>query len=302
MARPLSSQKGFRRWATRPSRWGRTERAGRHADAPLRSRCWRTASSASPSIRPRGRSAVCVISSAISNSSTRRLPIVFNEYLYERFETSDWNKPTVWHRVEKATLRPSLGPVAQVMQVTARPVGVESLTQTVVLYEKPASDRLHAGSGQEPVGPSRCSEQRRPAWQGVALSGLAAGDSGSAGATRTNPVACPSRREICSTGPIRHSTRCGTSPMSPTAASASLSRQPTVRWFNTIARARPRSREATEGQFEKTKAPITTGRLYLYLMDNMFDVNVRWDQPGAGAFRLHAAEPTTAIGRQGKGR
>ena len=39
-----------------------------------------------------------------------------------------------------------------------------------------------------------------------------------------------------------------------------------------------------ESKFEKTKTPITTGRLYLYLMNNMFDVNVRWDQPGPAHF------------------
>ena len=37
-------------------------------------------------------------------------PHRFNEYLYERFETSDWNKPTTWHRVMPAKLKASSWP------------------------------------------------------------------------------------------------------------------------------------------------------------------------------------------------
>jgi hypothetical protein len=59
----------------------------------------------------------------------------------------------------------------------------------------------------------------------------------------------------------------------------------------------PRScpiRSGQEDRFEKTKTPIATSRVYLYLMNNMFDVNVRWDQPGAVRFtyalRSHAGD------------
>ena len=63
-------------------------------------------------------------------------PHRFNEYLYERFETRDWNVPAAWHRVSAAALEASSGPVAETMQVRARAVGVESLVQTVILYRE----------------------------------------------------------------------------------------------------------------------------------------------------------------------
>ena len=50
----------------------------------------------------------------------------------------------------------------------------------------------------------------------------------------------------------------------------------------------PRScpiRSGGEDLFERTKTPPATSRMYLYLMNNMFDVNVRWDQPGPVQFR-----------------
>ena len=95
-------------------------------------------------------------------------PHRFNEYLYERFETSDWKAPTTWHRVRAATLNASAGPVAQVMRVMARPVGVESLTQTVILYadlpridftldlvKSPSGRRRRAAQQRSPRGRNR---------------------------------------------------------------------------------------------------------------------------------------------------
>ena len=66
---------------------------------------------------------------------------------------------------------------------------------------------------------------------------------------------------------------------------------------------RPRSTPIGGGQeedrFEKTKTPITTGRMYLYLMDNMFDVNIRWDQAGPAHF-AYSLRSHDGDWRQGK--
>ena len=97
-------------------------------------RRWKTASSAWPSIPRPARSRSIRDKQRNLELVDQAAPHRFNEYLYERFETSDWKAPTTWHRVRAATLNASAGPVAQVMRVMARPVGVDSLTQTVILY------------------------------------------------------------------------------------------------------------------------------------------------------------------------
>ena len=61
-------------------------------------------------------------------------PQRFNEYLYERYEAADPAVPSKWYRVASASLKASRGPVASLMTVKGSAVGVESLQQTVVLY------------------------------------------------------------------------------------------------------------------------------------------------------------------------
>ena len=42
----------------------------------------------------------------------------------------------------------------------------------------------------------------------------------------------------------------------------------------------PGSLQGGQHLVEQSRTPPATSRMYLYLMNNMFDVNVRWDQPG----------------------
>lgn len=225
-------------------------------------------------------------------------PHRFNEYLYERFETSDWKGPTKWHRVRAATVKASRGPVAQVMQVTARPVGVESLTQTVILYHDLPRidftlDLVKSPSGRRDARPN--SDPRGKESLYVAL-----------------PLAIPKPQ-------VRHELPgCVSEPVKDLFDGANTAFY-AVRHFTDISNARfgvtvsatdsslvqydrPRSTpigSGGESLFEKAKTPIATGRLYLYLMNNMFDVNVRWDQSGPAHF-AYSLRSHDGDWRQGK--
>jgi hypothetical protein len=62
-------------------------------------------------------------------------PHKFNEYLYERYETSDIKAGSKWYRAEKAEMRGSVGPVSARMTVRPSAVGASDIEQTVTLYD-----------------------------------------------------------------------------------------------------------------------------------------------------------------------
>jgi hypothetical protein len=210
-------------------------------------------------------------------------PHRFNEYLYERFETSDWNGPTTWHRVKSAKLKAFSGPVAQIMQVTAAPVGVESMSQTVILYaDLPRIDFLldmvKSPSGRIDKRPNTDPRGKESLY--IAL-----------------PLAIPDfqvRHELpgCVSEPVKDLFDGANTAFYAVQHFSDISN---ARFGVTVSAAdssliqydRPRSSplgSGGESLFEKIKTPIATSRMYLYLMDNMFDVNVRWDQAGPARF------------------
>ncbi len=225
-------------------------------------------------------------------------PHHFNEYLYERFETSDWKGPTAWHRVQTATLKVTSGPVAQVMRVSAHPVGVEGLTQTVVLYHDLPRidfvlDLIKAPSGRRDTQPNTDPRGKEAVY--VAL-----------------PLAVPGPR-------VRHELPgCVSEPVKDLFDGANTAFY-AVQHFSDVSGARygvtvsatdsalvqydrPRSTPLGSGgedKFEKDRTPIVSSRMYLYLMNNMFDVNVRWDQPGPARF-AYALRSHDGDWRQGK--
>jgi hypothetical protein len=212
-------------------------------------------------------------------------PYRFNEYLYERFESHDWNVPPVWHRPTAAQLRVHRGPVADVMTITARATGTERLQQTIILYKDARLKRidfaLHldkSPSGRRDTIPSSDPFGKESVY--VAL-----------------PLAVPEHQ-------FRHELPgCVAEPVADVFAGACTAYY-AVRHFADVSNRRfgvtvsapdsslieydhPRScpiRAGGEAQFEQTRTPPATSRMYLYLMNNMFDVNVRWDQPGPVQF------------------
>lgn len=228
----------------------------------------------------------------------QKSPHRFNEYLYERFETHDWKQPAAWHRVETARLQASSGPVADVMQVTAKATGAKKIVQTVLVYHdlkridfvldlvKAPSGRRDNMTSDDPFGKESVY---------LAL-----------------PFAVPDHQ-------IRHELPgCVSQPVQDLFDGACTAFY-AVRHFSDISNPRygvtvsaaesslieydhPRScpqqsadnTPRTRGRFEHAKTPIATSRMYLYLMNNMFDVNIRWDQPGPVRFtyalRSHAGD------------
>ena len=215
--------------------------------------------------------------------STRRLPIASTNTSTSGLKPINWNAPTTWHRVKVATLKAASGPVAQVMQVSARAVGVESLTQTVILYADLPRIDFALDLMKSPSGRRDLQSNSEPRWKESLYVAL--------------PLAIPHPQ-------VRHELPgCVSDPMKDLFDGANTALY-AVQHFSDISNAhygvtvsapdsamfeydRPRSVPICGGQedmFETTRTPITTGRMYLYLMDNMFDVNIRWDQAGPAHF------------------
>lgn len=213
-------------------------------------------------------------------------PHRFNEYLYERFDSHDWNVPPTWYRPSDARLALRRGPVADVMTVTSRAQGVERLEQTVVLYHDPGVQRIDFATClvKSPSG-------RRD--------NISAGDPfGKESVYLALPLAVPDHQ-------FHHELPgCVAQPIADLFEGACTAYY-AVRHFSDVSNNQfgvtvsapdsslfeydhPRScpiRAGGEAQFEQARTVPATSRMYLYLMNNMFDVNVRWDQPGPVAFR-----------------
>ena len=220
-------------------------------------------------------------------------PYGFNEYLYERIETSNWDAPHAWHRVSQATLQASQGPVANTMTIKATAVGVESLTQTVLLYHDVRRIDFVLDLIKSPSGRRNTHTNSDPMNKESVYISL--------------PLAVPDPQ-------IRHALPgCVAAPVTDLFEGACTAFY-AVRHFSdasgkdfgvTVSApdsslfeyGHPRScpiRSGGEALFERDRTPPANSHMYLYLMNNMFDVNVRWDQPGPVQFcyslRSHAED------------
>jgi hypothetical protein len=218
-------------------------------------------------------------------------PHKFNEYLYERFETPDITTPSKWHRVQSAKLETTRGPVAAVMTIQATAVGADDLRQTVVLYHGPKRIDFRLELVKSPSGRN----DRMPNSSALNKESLFV----------AMPFAVPAfqfRHELpgCVAEPVKD--------LFGGACTAFYA----VRHFSDVSNSRfgvtvspidsslveydhPRSCPllgGREGEFERLMEYPKTSRMYLYLLNNMFDVNVRWDQRGPMSFgyslRSHA--------------
>ena len=218
-------------------------------------------------------------------------PHQFNEYLYERFERPGSPATSVWYRVESAKLAAVTGPVADVMTVQAAPKGVESLTQTVTLYRDLKRidfglDIIKSPSGRK----SRMSNAEIVNKESVYVA---------------LPFAVPDFR-------FKHELPGGVAEPIRDQFDGSCTAYYAVRHFSDVSNDRfgitvspvesslveygyPRScliPGGHESEFEREMRYPGNSRMYLYLLDNMFDVNIRWDQAGpmhfSWALRSHA--------------
>jgi chitodextrinase len=205
-------------------------------------------------------------------------PQKFNEYLYERYE-SPQARTSKWYRVQSAQMSAATGPVASLMTIKASAVGADQITQTVMLYHDLKRidfvlDLVKAPSGRTcrisnasvlnkesvyvalPFGipefrfhhelPGAVVEPIRDQFNGSCTAYYAARHFADVANDRFGvTVSCPD---------------------------SSL-----------VEYGHPRScliPGGLESQFERVMEYPANSRIYLYLMDNMFDVNIRWDQQG----------------------
>ncbi len=220
-------------------------------------------------------------------------PQQFNEYLYERYEKSASQVTSVWYRVESAKLAVAVGPVADLMTVTAKAKGVESLSQTIVLYH----DLKRIDFGLDLI--------KSPSGRNSRMS---AGDLVNKESVYVAlPLAVP---DCC----FKHELPGGVAEPIRDQYDGSCTAFYAVRHFSDVSNERfgvtvspvesslveygyPRACPVTgghEGKFERTMQYPASSRIYLYLLNNMFDVNIRWDQPGplhfSWSLRSHAGD------------
>ena len=217
-------------------------------------------------------------------------PHKFNEYLYERYESSQ-ARTSKWYRVQSAQMSAVSGPVASVMTIKASAVGADQMTQTVTLYHDLqridfALDLVKAPSGRTCRIPNASVLDKESVY--VAL-----------------PFGIPEFR-------FHHELPGAVAEPIRDQFNGSCTAYYAARHFADVANDRfgvtvscpdsalfeyghPRScliPGGLESQFERVMEYPANSRMYLYLMDNMFDVNIRWDQQGPVRFtwsiRSHA--------------
>jgi hypothetical protein len=206
-------------------------------------------------------------------------PHQFNEYLYERIEKSGPSSASVWYRTQSAQLSATSGPVADLMTVTSAPQGVDSLTQTILLYHNLKRidfgiDMIKSPSGRKSRMSNMNLVDKESAY--VAL-----------------PLAVPDLH-------FKHELPGGVAEPIRDQFDGSCTAFYAVEHFSDVSNDRfgvttspvesslveygyPRSCPLVGGQehlFERVMRYPSTSRIYLYLLNNMFDVNIRWDQPG----------------------
>ncbi len=209
-------------------------------------------------------------------------PYKFNEYLYERYE-SPQARTSKWYRVQSAQMSVTSGPVADVLSIQASAVGADKITQTVLLYHDLkridfALDLVKSPSGRTCRMPNASVLNKESVY--VAL-----------------PFAVPDFR-------FHHELPGAVAEPIRDQFEGSCTAYYAARHFADVANDRfgvtvscpdaslfeyghPRScliPGGQESQFERVMQYPANSRMYLYLMDNMFDVNIRWDQQGPARF------------------
>ena len=209
-------------------------------------------------------------------------PQKFNEYLYERYE-SPQARTSKWYRVQSAQMSGATGPVASLITIKASAVGADQITQTVILYHDLKRidfvlDLLKSPSGRTCRIPNASVLNKESVY--VAL-----------------PFGIPEFR-------FHHELPGAVAEPIRDQFNGSCTAYYAVRHFADVANDRfgvtvscpdsslfeyghPRScliPGGLESQFERVMEYPANSRMYLYLMDNMFDVNIRWDQQGPVRF------------------
>lgn len=211
-------------------------------------------------------------------------PQRFNEYLYERFESPEPEKPSIWYRVKSASLMATHGPVASVMTVKASAVGVESLQQTVTLYNvlKRIDFNLDLVKSPSGVTGSNYYDRGFKNKESVYVAMPFAIRDFTINHELPGAVVEPIRQQFLGSTTayyaVRHFTDISNSRYGVTVSSPDVAM---------MEYGYPRSNPLLPGKedlFEMKMEYPASSRLYLYLLDNMFSVNIRLDQRGPISF------------------
>jgi hypothetical protein len=208
-------------------------------------------------------------------------PHLLGEYLYERFESPRFEDGTRWHRVESAKVSVERGPVADVAVVEGKAAGVEGLRETIVLWRDLkridfALDLVKSPSGRDWRSRGAAGKESVYAALPFAVPGFRAHHE-LPGAV-VEPIRDQFEGSCTAYHAARHFADVSSDRFGVTVASPEAS---------LVEYGRPRScpiPPGREGDFEMKMEYPATSRIYLYLMDNMFDVNIRWDQRGPARF------------------
>lgn len=216
-------------------------------------------------------------------------PHKFNEYLYERFETPDAKVPSKWYRVESAKLEASAGPVAARMTVHASAVGADKIQQSVILYNDLKRidfvlDLVKSRSGRGSRDTEGDVHNKESVYVALPLKVPDFSFHHEVPGCVEQPVKDLFDGACTAFYAVRHFSDVSNSHYGVTvsAPESSLfeydhprsSANPILRW----------SQGHTADYFEMQRTPPASSRMYLYLMNNMFDTNIPLSQPGPVRF------------------
>ena len=226
-------------------------------------------------------------------------PHKFNEYLYERYETPDVKNPSKWYRVQSATLNGSAGPVSAKMTVRASAVGAEKIERSVILYNGLKRidfvlDLVKSPSGRD--GRDREGDVRHKESVYVALPFEIADFKfhHEVPGCVEEPVKDLFQGACTAYYSVRHFSDVSNQSYGVTVSAPESS---------LVEYGRPRScpnpicrliAGDPVGSYEMQMTPPANSRMYLYLMNNMFDTNIPLSQAGPARFtwslRSHAGD------------
>jgi hypothetical protein len=210
----------------------------------------------------------------------RAAPHKFNEYLYERFETPDVKDGSRWYRVESAKLQASAGPVAGVMTVKSAAVGAEKIEQTVILYNELKRidfvlDLLKSPSGRDCR--SRGVQHKESVYVALPFAIPDFRFHHEVPGAVEEPIQDLFHGACTAYYATRHFSDVSNSRYGVTVSATENS---LVEYGHPRSCPIPGPYGPGQGAFEKDMTYPANSRMYLYLMNNMFDCNIRLDQRG----------------------
>jgi len=215
----------------------------------------------------------------------RAAPHKFNEYLYERFETPRFADGSKWYRVKSAVLQGSAGPVAARMTVKSAAVGAEKIVQSVTVYNDIKRidftlDLVKSPSGRDCRTPNNSVQNKESVYVSLPLAIPDFRFHHELPGAVVEPIKDQFKGTCTAYHAVRHFSDVSNAKYGVTVSAPESS---------LFEYGRPRScpvasPDMPQYGFEMDMTYPGNSRMYLYLMDNMFDTNIPVDQRGPARF------------------